>query len=256
MRSCPRTWWQDRSMETLIMSKDGLPTQTSLSTKTANPRDGKQVLVRIGSAVHPLAAEASSMLTTIQEQQDRGQSAHVKPKNGLNPQERGEGLPPIRKRKRHSSSDSSIIAVPVRPKSQPLDKGKEETSTGERLEKATDDFRKKRRTEPSEQSSSDPFADENPPNETFERRARHKTREDKYEPKTSKKKTKEASTEKKPREKKKEKRSDRKRAAKQSGEEVMNRFSSKSIGQERLTVSTFRIIRPCTNNYRYDLRKA
>ncbi|KUJ24030.1 uncharacterized protein LY89DRAFT_553327, partial [Mollisia scopiformis] len=68
----------------------------------------------------------------------------------------------------------------------------------------------------------------------FERRARHKTREDKYEPRKVDKKVKKDGTERKPR--KKIEKSDRKKAARKSGEDLMNNFSSKSIGQDRLTI--------------------
>ncbi|CZR50496.1 uncharacterized protein PAC_00369 [Phialocephala subalpina] len=172
--------------------------------------------------------------TSSRYEQEKGTHiAHVKPKNRLDPQETEEALPPIRKRKHASSSDSSILAVPIRSKSQQIDRGKKEARTRKSQEKESP--RKKQRIESPESSSSDPFTDESPPKETFERRARYKTREDKYEPKTEDKRAKKDGTERKSR-RKKEKKSDRRKTARKSGEELMQNFSSKSIGQERLTV--------------------
>jgi len=72
--------------------------------------------------------------------------------------------------------------------------------------------------------------------EVFEKRTRHKAREDLYEP-IKKYKSSRKDSEEKSRRKKKEKKSDRRKAAKRAGEDLMHNFSSKSIGQDRLTVS-------------------
>ncbi|KAF8857005.1 hypothetical protein BDZ45DRAFT_452700 [Acephala macrosclerotiorum] len=168
------------------------------------------------------------------EDEEKTHITHVKPKYRLDPQETEEALPPIRKRKHASSSDSSILAVPIRPKSQRVDRGEEEARTRKSWEKTRDSTYKKQRIESSESNSSDPFTDESPPRETFEKRARHKTREDKYEPKIGCEKTKRDAPKRKS--KRKEKKSDRRKAAKKSGKELMQNFNSKSIGQERLTV--------------------
>ena len=72
---------------------------------------------------------------------------------------------------------------------------------------------------------------------TFERRPRHKTREDKYEPKKKEKKRNEASVDKSS-SRKREKKNGRKKAAKKPGDELIQNFSSNNISQDRLTVST------------------
>lgn len=75
------------------------------------------------------------------------------------------------------------------------------------------------------------------PKETFEKRARHKTREDRYEPKAKEDKTKKTGETKRTVTKSAKKKSNRK--PKKDGEELMRDFTSKSIGQDRLTVSCF-----------------
>lgn len=77
--------------------------------------------------------------------------------------------------------------------------------------------------------------DRHNPKEVFEKRARHKTREDRYEPKEANKKE-GKNIEIKRSVSKREKKSDRRKAAKKAGEDLMNNFISKNIGQERLTV--------------------
>ncbi|KAE8447624.1 hypothetical protein EG329_010595 [Mollisiaceae sp. DMI_Dod_QoI] len=172
-----------------------------------------------------------------QEHEEKSHTAHVKPNHHrFDPQESEEALAPIRKRKRHSSSDSSILAEPIRPKSQQFDRGKKDTSTRKRQEESVEGHCRKQRIESSESSSSDPFTSESPPKETFEKRARHKTREDKYEPKAGDKKTKKNGAEQKPRRKREKKKSECGKTAKKSGEDLMHNFSSKSIGQDRLTI--------------------
>jgi hypothetical protein len=68
----------------------------------------------------------------------------------------------------------------------------------------------------------------------FEKRARHKTREDKYEPK--KKQSKKPNPD-KPTRKRREKKGDQKKAARKASESLKDNFNSNKIGQERLTVS-------------------
>lgn len=168
----------------------------------------------------------------------KGQSAASKLKHRFDPQETEE-VPPVKKRKRHSSSDSSILAVPIRSQPQVLGKEKGETNAQGKRYNLEGDSRQRQGPDSSGSSTSDPFADESPPpKETFERRARHKTREDKYEPKEGKQTAKRDVSPRKSR-KKTEKKSNRKKVAKKSGADLMNDFSSKSIGQERLTVSGF-----------------
>jgi hypothetical protein len=71
--------------------------------------------------------------------------------------------------------------------------------------------------------------------ETFEKRPRHKTREDLYEPKNRKKNCQPSGREKRERTNREKKR-DRKRASRRAGHDLMQNFSSDNIAQDRLTV--------------------
>jgi hypothetical protein len=67
----------------------------------------------------------------------------------------------------------------------------------------------------------------------FEKRARHKTREDRYEPRKQPKRT----NPEKPTRKRREKKGDQRKAARKVSESLKDNFNSNKIGQERLTVS-------------------
>jgi hypothetical protein len=95
---------------------------------------------------------------------------------------------------------------------------------------------KKCKSEPSDKGTSTNSSVHQENFENFEKRARHKTREDRYEPKKEEKNFDRKDGEKRPRTKR-AKKGDGKRAARKAGEDLMNNFTSKSIGQERLTVS-------------------
>lgn len=138
-----------------------------------------------------------------------------------------------RKRRHRSSSDSSLLepVLTLKPKSR---KGAEPNLHDlERREESASHSHKKRKIAPSDSGSS---ANSNVRRESFERRDRHKTREDRYEPK-KKHKSDKADVERKSK-KKREKKGDKRKKEKKAGEDLMHHFSSKSIGQERLTVST------------------
>lgn len=96
--------------------------------------------------------------------------------------------------------------------------------------------RKKQRLASSDSGVSSHLASPAPPKETFEKRPRHKTREDKYEPKKKEKEEKNRVSEGKSSRKKREKSGDRRKAAKKAGDELIQNFSSKNIAQDRLTI--------------------
>lgn len=73
-----------------------------------------------------------------------------------------------------------------------------------------------------------------PKQETFEKRARHKTREDRYE---TKRKSNKAEAVDKPIRTRREKRGDRTKAARKASKDLMSNFASNKIGKDRLTVS-------------------
>jgi hypothetical protein len=133
-----------------------------------------------------------------------------------------------------------LLEVPVRKRPQPPRRSDLKTEPPVE-EEESDRPRKKPKTVVSVAGTSTSSASPTPKQETFERRARHKTREDLYEPKKKVKKRSKDGEERSPR-KKREKKGDRKKAAKKAGEGLMRNFSSKSIGQERLTVGVDRII--------------
>lgn len=145
-------------------------------------------------------------------------------------------VPSRKKRKHHASSDSSLLEAPVGVLPQPL-RGSDIKTENPTREPCSNHHRKKRKREASVFGTSISSASPNPKQEIFERRPRHKTREDRYEPK---KKAKKGSKDEERRlKKKKEKKGDRKKAAKKAGEDLMRNFSSKRISQERLTVGLF-----------------
>jgi hypothetical protein len=74
------------------------------------------------------------------------------------------------------------------------------------------------------------------PNDVFKKRKRHKTREDHYEPnKRVKEKVARDKTERRKR-RREEKSGRRRKILKKSGDDLMHAFSSRSVGQDRLTV--------------------
>lgn len=154
-------------------------------------------------------------------------------------------MPSQRKRKHHTSSDSSLLEALVRPKPQPRRVSGLKTEPPARDEES-DRPRKKRKTGVSSSGpSTASTASWSPKKETFEKRVRHKTREERYEPKKKEKQRPKDGVEKRPR-KKKEKKGDLKKAAKKAGEDLMQNFSSTSISQERLTVSYVPNLGCCT----------
>jgi len=142
-----------------------------------------------------------------------------------------------KKRKHHTSSDSSLLEAPVGVPPQPL-RGSDFKIENPAPEPCSGHHRKKRKREASVSGTSISSASSKQKKETFERRPRHKTREDRYEPKKKAKKGPKEDEERRLK-KKKEKKGDRKKAAKKAGEDLMRNFSSKRISQERLTVGLF-----------------
>lgn len=141
------------------------------------------------------------------------------------------------KRRRHSSSDSSLLEMPTKHKVEVLNR-EQKVPPALKVRETSIPLRRKRKAESSSSASEreDHSALQTSPKEVFEKRTRHKTREDLYEPNEKHKSSKKDSEE-KLRRKKKEKKSGRRKAAKKAGEDLMHNFSSKSIGQDRLTVS-------------------
>jgi hypothetical protein len=139
-----------------------------------------------------------------------------------------------RKKLQHrSSSDSSLLEVTIKSKPQVL-----ATKVSATRQHGSSSLRppKRHRPEPSESGTS---KTSNGREETFEKRARYKTRQDRYEPKDKTRKPVNPNGHSRGKSKR-EKRGDRKKAAKKAGEELIEKFSSKSIGKHRLTVRSTR----------------
>lgn len=156
---------------------------------------------------------------------------------------------PIRRKKRQHLSSSDTSLLEPAPKQISPRVSREEHSHKRRREESPLRTRKRRKAEPPESVE---LPQANIRKETFEKRARHKTREDRYDPnkeKSRNRKEKEVEeAEKQPR-KRREKKSDKRKAAKKAGEDLMNNFSSKSIGQDRLTVCISPSLFPTSFNF-------
>ncbi|RDL36643.1 uncharacterized protein BP5553_05995 [Venustampulla echinocandica] len=139
------------------------------------------------------------------------------------------------RRKHNSSSDSSLLEAPARPRSHMMNhEGINKTRMGEQ-EDPLPHTHKRRRVVSIPSRAGSATDDSRPRKETFEKRPRHKIREERYEPNPHSRKYDE--TDKKNRTTtKRPKKSGQKKAAKGSGEDLMHNFTSKSIGGERLTL--------------------
>ncbi|KFY92077.1 hypothetical protein V498_05164, partial [Pseudogymnoascus sp. VKM F-4517 (FW-2822)] len=138
--------------------------------------------------------------------------------------------------KRRDSSDSSLIQPAYEREELP----QRETTIGQVI--SEDDsrhiskkVRKHRQPASSTTDDSESESDQPQRKETFEKRSRHKTKEDKYE---SKKARKHAVEDDKPAKRKviKVKRGDAAKASKKAGEDLINGFRSKNVAQDRLTM--------------------
>lgn len=141
-----------------------------------------------------------------------------------------------RKRTRNSSTDSSILEAVPQPRNHSATKHNTKPDAVGDHNRGTTAHKKQRISSKAPEASSYSSVAGIPRKETFERRARHKTREDRYDP-NKKNKQKKGGEDDKRQKKKKETKSERRKANKRAGEDLMRNFSSKSIGQERLTVS-------------------
>jgi hypothetical protein len=187
---------------------------------------------------------ADSTPSSTVEGEDKVQLAHAdipSRHTGFQPESTNEDFPARGKRRHNSSSDSSLLESPIRPKSQQLVREVLRNAASNQQKNGSTPPRKKQRIAYSDSDISSPSSiSSNAVHGSFEKEARRKTREDRYEPK--KKDTKSKNTRgKKSSKKKREKKSDRKISGRKSGADLAHNFSSKSIGQDRLTVSIIRI---------------
>ncbi|CAG8972916.1 hypothetical protein HYALB_00001336 [Hymenoscyphus albidus] len=173
--------------------------------------------------------EPSNISESKRESKLARQFAHLE--NHQNPAHTNRAQPKP-KEKHNVSSDSSLLeAQYTTPRVQPVKSGREKRLTEQEQSPRP---HKRCRTASTTSSSRKSSVDGERPKETFERRARHKTREDRYAPKAKDHKA----------DKKQEKkRTTTKRAKKKNnpnpkknGEELMRDFSSKNIGHDRLTI--------------------
>ncbi|KAG4438521.1 hypothetical protein IFR05_005995 [Cadophora sp. M221] len=180
--------------------------------------------------------QCDSLVSRETSNQERNRGAHVEYPAHRTPLDLAIASGPSkRKRKHDSSSDSSLLEAPIRPLSHQWKQDGPRSVSPRQPENQQTTPRKKGKVASSDSGLSSHPATPSPPKETFEKRARHKTREDRYEPKKKDKKSGKITGEKSSR-KKREKRGDRKKAARKAGDELMQNFSSKSIAQDRLTI--------------------
>ncbi|KAM3086653.1 hypothetical protein ACMFMF_000599 [Clarireedia jacksonii] len=138
------------------------------------------------------------------------------------------------KSKRNPSPDSSLLHVPLKPTTEHESVDMHDMERVVLMnETPTTSKRHKDKTYQDVHSSISGPSQVQAGSKAFGKRARHKTREDKYELKKQPKKT---SPEEKPTKKRREKKGDQRRAARKASEGLRDNFNSSKIGQERLTV--------------------
>lgn len=140
-----------------------------------------------------------------------------------------------------NSSESSFLERGHAPPPQADNNRKEqevskENDISEQEDVSRQQERRKRRRSPSPDVEVSPIRN-NKRKETFEKRARHKTNEDRYDPKKRAEKEKEK-REKKEEKSKRVKKSGRQKESKIPGETLMKNFESKNVANDRLTVSS------------------
>lgn len=138
--------------------------------------------------------------------------------------------------KERACSDSSLLDLPTAPiaeRTTTYPPNPRATSHSEEFARAY----KQQKTAPSTITSDSSHSLAMKPKskqETFEKRARHKTREDRYDIEI---KTNKAEAVEKPIRTRREKKGDRRKAIRKASEDLMISFASNKIGQTRLTVS-------------------
>ncbi|QSZ29146.1 hypothetical protein DSL72_003657 [Monilinia vaccinii-corymbosi] len=158
-------------------------------------------------------------------------SPHTTQKLGEN---RNTVKPKLEPDKERTSSDSSMLKVPTATmvNERTRTRTSYESHTTNHGEGITRSHEHRKNAPSSVTSSSSQFSVAQPKQETFEKRARHKTREDRYE---TKRKVGKADVVEKPIRMRREKKGDRRKAARKASEDLMNNFASNKIGQDRLT---------------------
>ena len=180
------------------------------------------------------------LLTSHLVEQERSRTAHAELQSRHTPLDPVNVSRPSKRKKAHDpSSDSSLLEAPIRLRSHQSKRDEPRAVTVKQPEDPSTPARKRQRIAPSDSGLSGHVSTPIPPKETFEKRPRHKTREDKYEPKKKKEKKQKKASVDKTSSRKREKKGDRKKgAAKKAGDELIQNFSSNNISQDRLTVST------------------
>ena len=146
-----------------------------------------------------------------------------------------------------SSTDSSLLEVAANPKPNPPDRYVPEHAMTNQLADSSMYPQKRRKIRLLDEGEPDcSSASSISCQKAFEKRARRKTREDRYEPKEKKSRRSGKIEAAKRIKARRERQGDKKAAVKRKGDGLMNGFSSKSIGRERLTVSSF----PSTVSYK------
>ncbi|KAM0128781.1 hypothetical protein ACHAP3_008169 [Botrytis cinerea] len=135
----------------------------------------------------------------------------------------------------HASSDSSLLEASKMPVVDERTRIPQKTNAAIRghVKERTRSHKSQMNVPSTVTSTSSRSSAVQPKQEAFEKRARHKTREDRYD---TKRKADKSEAVDKPIRTRREKRGDRKKAARKASEDLMNNFASNKIGQDRLTV--------------------
>ncbi|CAD6445894.1 1c1bc657-780e-4206-8096-a53f0df5358b [Sclerotinia trifoliorum] len=130
------------------------------------------------------------------------------------------------------SFDSSLLEAPRLPVVKERARAPRELSATYDGKKTTQSHKHRKKPASTVTSTSSQYSVVQPKQETFEKKARHKTKEDRYDPK---KKSNQAEVA-KPIKTRRGKRGDRKKAARKASQDLMNNFASNKIGLDRLSV--------------------
>ncbi|EDO00024.1 predicted protein [Sclerotinia sclerotiorum 1980 UF-70] len=132
------------------------------------------------------------------------------------------------------SFDSSLLEAPRVPVAKERARDIRELSATYDGKKTTQSHKHQKKPASTMTSISSQYSVVQPRQETFEKRARHKTKEDRYD---TKMKSNKAEMVNKPMKTRREKRGDRKKAARKASHDLMDNFASNKIGLDRLSVS-------------------
>ncbi|KAI9642327.1 hypothetical protein NHQ30_009129 [Ciborinia camelliae] len=198
------------------------------SLRQPSPRTGK-ISHRMLSFSKIQALTPPRDLESLEERARKSDYIHTVHKSGQNKDTKKLNLKP---NKEHVSSDSSLLGAPTAPIVKETTKTPQKSRAATHGEETTKTHKHQKNAPSTMTSSSSQPSVMQQKQETFEKRPRHKTREDRYD---TKKKSNKAEVVEKPIKTRREKKGDRKKAARKASGDLMKNFASNKIGQDRLT---------------------